>query len=101
MAVKGFLAEREPALEERIGVVGYGAASPVADNTDRDGRWANRKPDLKVVNQAALAEYVQPEAQPATRQAARQAAQRAKRAAAQAAAQPAVPSGTAMGPEGE
>jgi hypothetical protein len=42
-ASKGFLAEREPSLEEHIGVVGYGAASPVADNTNHDGHWANRK----------------------------------------------------------
>lgn len=105
MAVKGFLAEREPALEERIGVVGYGDASPVADNTDKNGRWANRKPDLKVVNKAALAEYVQPDAQPAPRKT----AQGSKRPAAkpsalpvgQPAGQPALPTGTAMGPEGE
>jgi outer membrane protein OmpA-like peptidoglycan-associated protein len=103
IAVKGYLAEREPSLEDRVGAVGYGDASPVADNGDRDGRWANRKPDLKVVNQAALAEYARPEEQPAARQAAQPATQPAARPAVRQAsrpeAQPAAPSGTAMGPE--
>jgi outer membrane protein OmpA-like peptidoglycan-associated protein len=60
VAVKSYLAEKEPELEERIGVAGYGDSQPVADNGSGRGRWANRKPDLKVANKAALAEYVQP-----------------------------------------
>jgi outer membrane protein OmpA-like peptidoglycan-associated protein len=102
VAVKSYLAERQPALEDRIGAVGYGDASPVADNSDRNGRWSNRKPDLKVTNQAALAEYVQPAAQPGSRQASEQVSRKASQPAVQPATQPAAqPAGTAMGPESE
>lgn len=77
VAVKSYLAEKEPALEDRVGVMGYGDAEPISDNTSHAGRKANRKPDLKVANKAALAEYNPRYEAP----------------------QAPVPTGTAMGPE--
>lgn len=60
MVIKGYLSEREPSLSDRIGVVRYGAAYPVARNATAAGRRANRRPDVTVINKAALAEYVGP-----------------------------------------
>ena len=64
VAVKFYLSEREPELEDRIGVIGYGAANPVADNASTTGRLMNRITDLKVANKAALADYVLPPSSP-------------------------------------
>jgi outer membrane protein OmpA-like peptidoglycan-associated protein len=58
-AVRAYLVEAEPALNSILNSHGYGMSMPKADNNTKEGRLANRRVELRVLNKDALLQYSQ------------------------------------------
>jgi OOP family OmpA-OmpF porin len=58
-AVRFYLTEVAPALSSYLNAHGYGMSMPKADNGTKEGRIANRRVELRVLNKDALQEYSQ------------------------------------------
>lgn len=58
-AVRSYLVEIAPALYTTLNAQGYGMNMPRADNGTKEGRLANRRVELRVMNRDALQEYSQ------------------------------------------
>ena len=56
-AVRSYLVEVAPALNSNLNSHGYGMSMPKADNNTKEGRLANRRVELRVMNMNALQEY--------------------------------------------
>lgn len=56
-AVRSYLTHAEPALNTTMEAHGYGMSMPKADNVTKEGRLANRRVELRVINKDALLEY--------------------------------------------
>ena len=56
-AVRAYLVEVAPALNSNLNSHGYGMSMPKADNNTKEGRLANRRVELRVINKDALQEY--------------------------------------------
>jgi len=56
-SVRNYLVQTEPALSSNLNSHGYGMSMPTADNNTKDGRLANRRVELRVINKDALLEY--------------------------------------------
>ncbi|MBN2037504.1 MAG: OmpA family protein, partial [Chitinispirillaceae bacterium] len=56
-AVRDYLTEVAPALSLTLFSHGYGMSMPKADNGTKEGRLANRRVELRVMNRNALQEY--------------------------------------------
>ena len=58
-SVRRYLMEAEPALSFKLEAHGYGESRPKEENNTKEGRMANRRVELRVINIAALQEYGQ------------------------------------------
>ncbi|MGA2506024.1 MAG: OmpA family protein [Chitinispirillaceae bacterium] len=56
-AVRDYLTEVAPALSLTLFSHGYGMSMPKADNGTKEGRLANRRVELRVINKDALQQY--------------------------------------------
>jgi outer membrane protein OmpA-like peptidoglycan-associated protein len=58
-AVRSYLVEDQPMLNSNLNSHGYGMSMPKADNNTKEGRLANRRVELRVLNKDALLQYSQ------------------------------------------
>jgi outer membrane protein OmpA-like peptidoglycan-associated protein len=58
-AVRNYMIITSPALASYLSARGYGVNNPIADNATKDGRQANRRVVLHVINVSALPAYSQ------------------------------------------
>jgi outer membrane protein OmpA-like peptidoglycan-associated protein len=58
-AVRAYLVEVSPALNQNLNSHGYGMSMPKADNNTKEGRLSNRRVQLRVINMDVLQQYSQ------------------------------------------